>query len=71
MGIIGLTSKPDLKGKIMAKVHFTHPLTGRDTTKSAVRPNLVEAIIARNEIAATLLRSGLINLDVFKRYTSI
>jgi hypothetical protein len=71
MGITGLTSKPDLGGKIMAKVHFVHPLTGRDTTKSKVAANLVDAIIARNEIAAVLLKDGLINLEQFKKYTSL
>jgi hypothetical protein len=71
MGIVGLTSKPDLKGKIMAKVHFVHPLTGRDTTKSSVQPTLIDAIIARNDIAATLLKDGLINLEQFKKYTVI
>lgn len=70
-GIIGLTSKADLKGKIMAKVHFKHPITGRDTTKSAVREGLVEAIIARNEIAAELLRNGFIDLEVFRKYTAL
>jgi hypothetical protein len=69
-GVIGLTSKPDLKGKIMAKINFTHPLTGRSTSKSAVRDNFVDAVIARNEIAAILLKDGLINLEDFKRYTS-
>ena len=71
LGITGLTSKPDLKGKIMAKVHFKHPLTGRDTTKSKVAANLVDAIIARNEIAAVLLKDGLINLEQFGKYTVI
>lgn len=70
-GIVGLTTKPDLKGKIMAKVNFKHPITGRATSKSAVREGLVEAIIARNEIAGILLREGFIDLETFGKYTAI
>lgn len=71
MGIVGLTSKPDLNGKIMAKINFTHPLTGRNTSKSKVVDTLVAAIIARNEIAAILLQDGFIDLETFKKYTAL
>lgn len=58
-------------GLITAKVHYDNPVTGKDTTKTASRNNIMDAIIARNEIAATLLKKGLINGEQFRKATAL
>lgn len=57
--------------KFKALIHFNNPYTGKDTCKSAVRGTLEEAIIARNEIAHTLLKAGLITFDKYVRLTQV
>ncbi len=57
-------------GKFKAMIHYKHPITMKDTTKTSIRLTLEEALISRNEIAATLLRNKFISLDKFTKFTS-
>lgn len=57
------------KGKIVSKVLYTNPETGKKTSMTRTRDNLVDAIIARNESAATLLKEGLIDFEYFLKVT--
>lgn len=67
-GIPGITARAGSKGFI-AQLNFINPETGKKTTKQAKRDTLVEAIIARNEIAANLLRQGIYDLERFAKFT--
>ena len=69
-GITGV-SKQKNTGRFCANINYKNPITGRKTSVVRGRDTLIEAIIARNEIAATLLREGLIDLEKFKRFTSL
>jgi hypothetical protein len=69
-GIIGV-SKQKNTGRFCANINYINPETGRKTSTVRGRDTLVEAIIARNEIAATLLREGLIDFERFKKFTSL
>ena len=68
---IGLTRRASDPDRIVAQISFVDPKTGRSTTKQAVRDAFIEAVIARNEIAAALLRRGLIDLERFVKFTSL
>lgn len=69
-GIIGV-SKQKNTGRFCANINYRSMETGRKTSMVRGRDTLVEAIIARNEMAATLLRKGLIDFERFRKFTSL
>lgn len=58
-----------INDNLVSKVHYKNPETGKDTTMTRKAENLVDAVIKRNESAATLLKQGLIDFEYFLRVT--
>lgn len=67
-GFKGVSKRPGVE-KFLSTVGFNRAEDGKYTTKQVRRDTLPEAVVARNEIAAALLKEGLINFEKFLEYT--
>lgn len=55
--------------KIDIVINYINPETGRQTSMHRKRDNVLDALIARNEMAATLVKEGLIDFEKYLRIT--
>lgn len=68
VGFYGVTRNKN-KEQFEIVLNYPKPENGKKTSMHRNRKTIVEAIIARNEMAATLLKEGLIDFEKFLKFT--